>query len=147
MTEELSAGIIPFRVTDDGFIEILSVLARTGDWEFPKGSVEGNEELQQTALRELAEETNLEDVRLIDGFSTSYSYSFYWEGEPVDKTVKLYLGEVFDSDELRLSSEHRDYEWVELKNAIEKLSHSGMRRSLDEALTHLRAEGYYPYDD
>lgn len=146
MTEKLSAGVIPFYVTDDGYVEILSVLARTGDWEFPKGSVENTEELQQTALRELEEETNLSDVRLIDGFSTQYSYSFYWEGDHIDKTVYLYLGEVFDKTQTQLSAEHHDYEWVELKDALNTLSHKGMRRALDEALTHLRSEGYYPYE-
>lgn len=146
MKEETSAGIIPLYITDDGYIEVLSVLARTNDWEFPKGSSESDEELQQTALRELNEETGLSDVRLIDGFSTSYEYSFYRDGEYIEKTVHLFLGEVFTQD-VELSDEHSEYKWSELKNALDALSQTGMRRALDEALTHLRAESYYPYSE
>lgn len=140
---EISAGIIPFRVTDDDQLEILTVKARTGDWEFPKGGVEGSEELQQTALREAKEELSVSDMRIVDGFSTSYSYSFYWEGNPVDKTVHLYLAELFDP-EVQLSDEHNNYKWLPPEEAREQVSHDGMVNALEDGLSHLEDKGVYP---
>lgn len=139
---EVSSGVIPFRV-NDGQLEVLVLKARTGDWEFPKGGVEDGEELQQTSLREFEEELSVSDVRLIDGFRTEYSYSFYWEGSPVDKVVHLFLGEVFD-DDVYLSKEHSAKKWLTPADAEQQLSHSGMTDALDEALTHLEKKGYYP---
>lgn len=146
MTEiEISAGIIPFTVRD-GNLQILTVNARTGDWEFPKGGVEGSEELQQTALREAREELGVSDIRLVDSFSTEYSYSFYWEGDPVDKTVHLYLGEVFEPDQISLSEEHSEYKWLSPNDAYNQVSHDGMQNSLEEALNHLENLSVYPFD-
>lgn len=139
---EVSAGIIPFRV-NDGQLEVLVLNARTGDWEFPKGGIEGNEELQQTALREAEEELDATDIRLIDGFRTEYSYSFYWDDQPVDKTVHLFLGEVFD-ESVSLSKEHSEKKWLSPEEALNQVSHSGMETALDQALDHLQTKGYYP---
>ena len=52
MIEATSAGAILFRDTR-GRREYLLLKSRPGDWEFPKGGVEGGEELQQTAIREV----------------------------------------------------------------------------------------------
>lgn len=138
--KETSAGIIPFSFID-GELHILIVNARTGDWEFPKGGVEGAEELQQTALREVTEEVGVDDVRLVDGFSIDYSYYFYWEGDPVDKTVHLYLGEVFSPDNVTLSEEHSAYKWLTPDEALEQVTHDGMRNALSAGLAHLESEG------
>lgn len=142
-TTEISAGIIPFRVTDDDQLEILTVKARTDDWEFPKGGVEGSEELQQTALREAKEELNVSDIRIIDGFSTSYSYSFYWEGDPVDKTVHLYLAELFNPS-VNLSDEHSAYKWLPPEDALDQVTHDGMVNALEDGLEHLKEQDVYP---
>jgi len=48
--EATSAGAILFRDTR-GEREYLLPEEPTGDWEFPKGGIEGDEELQQTAIR------------------------------------------------------------------------------------------------
>jgi len=142
---EISAGVMPFMVRD-GEIEVLTVNARTGDWEFPKGGVENGEELQQTATRELAEETNISDVRLVDSFSTSYSYSFYWEGKPVDKTVHLYLGEVFLPESVSLSEEHSEYKWLSVDETLNQLTHDGMKNALRNGISHLENNSKHPFE-
>ncbi|PSQ56140.1 MAG: biotin transporter BioY, partial [Halobacteriales archaeon SW_9_67_25] len=73
MIEATSAGAILFRDTR-GRREYLLLKSRPGDWEFPKGGVEGEEELQQTAIREVKEEAGIDDFRLIDGFREDYDY-------------------------------------------------------------------------
>lgn len=143
--QEISSGIIPFTFRN-GELQILTVKARTEDWEFPKGGVEGSEELQQTALREAKEELGVADIRLVDSFSTEYSYSFYWEGTPVDKTVHLYLGEVFEPEAISLSKEHSAYKWLSADDAFNQVTHDGMQNALEEALSHLKSTATYPFD-
>lgn len=51
-----SCGVIPYRKTPDG-IRYLLLLQINGFWSFPKGHMEPFESEQETALRELKEET------------------------------------------------------------------------------------------
>jgi len=90
--EATSAGAILFRDTR-GRREYLLLKSRPGDWEFPKGGVEGDEELQQTAIREVTEESGITDFRLIDGFRREYNYVFQAGGETIHNTVHLFLAE------------------------------------------------------
>lgn len=53
-----SCGVIPFRKTQEG-IRYLLLLQTNGFWSFPKGHMEPFESEQDTALRELKEETGL----------------------------------------------------------------------------------------
>ena len=99
--EATSAGAILFRDTR-GEREYLLLKSRPGDWEFPKGGVEGEEELQQTAIREVKEEAGIEDFRLIDGFREEYDYVFEANGKTIHKTVHLFIARSFEASAARL---------------------------------------------
>lgn len=53
------AGVVVYRTTNDGKVEILLITARINPkkWIFPVGAVDAGETLQQTATRECAEES------------------------------------------------------------------------------------------
>ncbi len=55
-----SAGVVPIRLTDDGWLVL--VLRAWRNWDFPKGLVEAGEDLLETARREAWEEAALEDL-------------------------------------------------------------------------------------
>lgn len=132
MTEyKTSAGAIVFRETRDPR-QYLLLKSRTKDWEFPKGSIEGDEELQQTAKREVAEETGLSGFRLIDGFREEYSYEFTHDGTKVEKTVHLFVAQAFKVN-AELSHEHHDLQWQPYEDALNTVDHSGPKRILREA--------------
>lgn len=84
-----ACGVIPFRRTEAG-IRYLLLLQTNGFWSFPKGHVEPFEQEQETALRELKEETGLDGV-LIPGFREMVSYPM--EGGK-EKQVVVFPGEV-----------------------------------------------------
>ena len=50
--------------------KILLLHYPSGHWDFPKGHVDGNETEQETAVRELVEETAIDDIHLVRGFAT-----------------------------------------------------------------------------
>ena len=67
MKMEKSCGAIVARQTDTGREILLIRHVNGGHWAFPKGHVEENETEEQTALREILEETGL-SVTLDTGF-------------------------------------------------------------------------------
>ncbi|AUX08752.1 NUDIX hydrolase [Halalkaliarchaeum desulfuricum] len=130
-----SAGAILFRDTRDRR-EYLLLKSRPGDWEFPKGGVEGDEELQQTAIREVKEEAGIEEFRLIDGFREDYDYVFEANGKTIHKTVHLFIAHSFEAS-AELSKEHRDLQWRDYEQAINTITQDGPREILEEAHEYL----------
>ncbi|GGL62507.1 bis(5'-nucleosyl)-tetraphosphatase [Halocalculus aciditolerans] len=129
--EATSAGAILFRDTR-GRREYLLLKSRPGDWEFPKGGVEGDEELQQTAIREVQEEAGIEDFRLIDGFREEYDYVFEANGNRIHKTVHLFIARSHEAS-AELSNEHSDLQWRDYEQAINTITQDGPRDILEEA--------------
>jgi 8-oxo-dGTP pyrophosphatase MutT (NUDIX family) len=136
--EATSAGAILYRDTR-GRREYLLLKSRPGDWEFPKGGVEGGEELQQTAIREVEEEAGIEDFRLVDGFREDYDYVFEANGDRIHKTVHLFIAKSFEAS-AELSSEHTDMQWRDYDQAINTITQDGPRDILREAHDYLDAE-------
>lgn len=140
MQESVSSGVIPYRTTR-GKREYLVLKSRTSDWEFPKGGVEDDEELQQTALRELEEETGIEGIELIDGFREEYSYVFESDGERIHKTVHLFIGHTHEAS-AEISKEHNDYQWRTYEQAYNTLTHESTKDILDKTHEYLENGNY-----
>ncbi|MFL2521023.1 MAG: bis(5'-nucleosyl)-tetraphosphatase [Halobacteriales archaeon] len=140
MIEAVSAGAIIYRDKPTKR-EYLLLKSRAGDWEFPKGGVEGAEELQQTAIREVQEESGLSNFKLLDGFREEYDYFFQASGSTIHKTVHLFVAKSFDS-KADLSDEHSDLQWRDYTQAINTINHDGPRAILEHANQFLIDSGY-----
>ncbi|MDF2461174.1 MAG: hypothetical protein K0S68_577 [Candidatus Saccharibacteria bacterium] len=94
---EYTAGGVVFRRVEDR-IEILMIQDRLGRWTIPKGHVEEGESLEQTAVREVAEETGLTHLRL--GEKLDKLHFFYRkEGKLIFMTTFVFLMEALgDTD-------------------------------------------------
>ena len=101
-------------------------------WDFPKGHIEENEEETDTVLREVKEETGLDDIKITEGFKTSIEYFFKAEGKTIFKTVAFYLAET-KNKEIKISSEHTAYEWLSYKQALERLKFQNAKEILEKA--------------
>jgi 8-oxo-dGTP pyrophosphatase MutT (NUDIX family) len=101
-----SCGVIPFRWNRDQK-EYLIVLQTNHCWSFPKGHMEAGEREEQTALRELWEETGLE-VNLIPGKRVTSEYDI---PPYTRKQVVLFLGVVQGNVKLQ-ESEIVRCQWV-----------------------------------
>lgn len=104
MKMEKSCGAIVARQTDTGCEILLIRHVNGGHWAFPKGHVEENETEEQTALREILEETGL-SVTLDTGFRTVVTYSpkpgvmkdvVYFAAETNGGTTQMQIEEVSD---------------------------------------------------
>ena len=130
MPHEISAGVVVY-FKEDHKVLYLTLHYQAGHWDFPKGHVEENEKLQQTALRETKEETNLE-VDLHPDFKKSLSYFYRREGLLVSKTVYFFLGQS-QTKKVKLSSEHIGYKWLTYEEALDILTYDNAKEILKKA--------------
>ncbi|MCS7133303.1 MAG: bis(5'-nucleosyl)-tetraphosphatase [Candidatus Caldarchaeum sp.] len=129
--DERSAGAVVYHRGENS-IEYLLLKYGAGHWDFPKGHIEKNESEIQAVLREVREETGINDLSIIDGFRKVISYMFMKEGRLVRKEVVFYLGEASDKT-VTLSPEHLDYVWLNVEKALEKLTFKTAKETLVEA--------------
>jgi 8-oxo-dGTP pyrophosphatase MutT (NUDIX family) len=98
-----------------------------GHWDLPKGHVEtDDEDRQSTMLRELAEETGITQVAVLDGFVERSEYSFRHKGKRRNKEVYWYVAET-EQMSVELSHEHRGYLWLDWEQALETITHDETR--------------------
>lgn len=114
-----------------------------GHWSYAKGHIEPNETEQETALRELAEETGLAAIQLENNFRAQTQYDFGPARRRVSKKVIFFLGTTSDEN-VRLSSEHTDFAWLEFSAARKKLTFVNDRHVLDEVSAYLQTKGEQP---
>ena len=100
-------------------------------WSLPKGHIELGETAEQTAIREVAEETGIQGSVL--AALGSIDYWFVTEGRRVHKTVHHYLmrflgGELSDED-----VEVSEVAWVPLKELPSRLAYADERRLAEVA--------------
>jgi 8-oxo-dGTP pyrophosphatase MutT (NUDIX family) len=135
MGREISAGLILFRTSPPREYLILDYGSH---WDFPKGHIEAGENPQTTALRELQEETGIQDARLIPGFKEGMRYFYRKAGEGMLKIVVYFLAETATGD-VTLSSEHSGYLWLPYEEASNRLTFKNARDLLAKAHAYLEA--------
>lgn len=87
-----SAGAIILREVKGKLKIALAQHARaTKSWVLPKGHVEAGETIEQAALREVYEETGLDNVQLIKHLGTILRESTKSNGDVEQKTIHLFL--------------------------------------------------------
>ena len=106
--------------------EILFLCLRVyNNWDFPKGEVEEHEHARQTAVREVLEETNLEDNIDFVMSDVQTPEIIYGSGKK-KKTASYYLARRSSTKEPTLlinpelgKAEHDEYRWVPLSKLRE----------------------------
>lgn len=121
MLEERSAGAILYRETPAGRSYLL-LNYPSGHWDFVKGNIEKGEELKQTVVREIREETGITDVSFVDGFENKVEYHYQRDGSLVHKEVVFFLAKT-STEEVRISHEHQGFIWLKYSDALEKLTY------------------------
>ena len=112
-----------------------------GHWDLPKGHVEeGDVNRQATMRRELAEETGIADLVVLEGFEERTEYSFRHKGKRQSKEVYWYIAET-DEIEVRLSHEHRGYLWLDWDQALDIITHDETRNVVRMAQRFVQLHG------
>ena len=120
-TPRLSAGVVVVRQTSDGWRFLL--LRAFNHWDFPKGMVEPGEEPRAAAIREVQEESLIEDLdfRWGDASTRTGPYS---RGK-----VAVYFVASTGTEQVTLPHnheigrpEHSEYRWTSIAEALKIVS-------------------------
>jgi 8-oxo-dGTP pyrophosphatase MutT (NUDIX family) len=118
-----SAGGIVVRIDDGTPSIVIGARRRDRDlltWTLPKGTPNAGETREETALREVAEETGLE-VRITDVLD-SIEYWFVQRGTRIHKTVHYFLMEPIGGDLERHDHEFDQVRWASFADAAALLT-------------------------
>jgi bis(5'-nucleosidyl)-tetraphosphatase len=131
MVYEHSAGAVIFR-KENGQILYLLLHYEEGHWGCSKGHTEKAETLEETAAREIQEETGLTDIHFIPGFKELNRYSFMGRGGRIDKTVTFLLAETHTS-EIIISNEHINFAWLPFQAAYDLITFKAEKEMFKKA--------------
>ncbi|TVQ66751.1 MAG: NUDIX domain-containing protein [Balneolaceae bacterium] len=108
-----------------------------GQWRMVGGKVKEGEKYWEAAVREMKEETGLNPIR----FFTLPSVNQFYEHR-TDKilTIPAFAAEVSLHDKIVLNSEHNQYEWFRVEDAVEKVIWPEQQRLLRLTFTIITSE-------
>ncbi len=133
MKKEKSCGSI---VIKDN--KVLLVKHKAGHWDFPKGHVEKGETEEETAIREVKEETNI-DIDVV----TKYRYvSTYSPKQDVIKDVIYFLGIPKNTDTLAQEEEVDQVLFIEINKALSIITYNNSRNILKQVIKDIQISTY-----
>jgi 8-oxo-dGTP pyrophosphatase MutT (NUDIX family) len=142
MRREFSAGgVLVRRLRGDWMMAAIRPGGKEpGVWALPKGIIGQGEKPDETALREVAEETGVE-ARLVAKLG-DVRYVYTWAGDRVFKVVSFYLlrysrGRLGDLPPAT-AFEVAEARWLPLEEAPRLLAYKGEREMAERALASLR---------
>jgi 8-oxo-dGTP pyrophosphatase MutT (NUDIX family) len=131
---QVSAGGVLVRMGSHG-PEVLLASRRTrrGDlvWGLPKGLVETGEAPEETAVREVLEETGHRGT--IRGPLQEVAYWFVWEGTRIRKTVHFFLMDASDEPPGPRDREMEEVRWFPLEDAANVAGFDSEKQVIQEA--------------
>ena len=123
---ENSCGAIVFNENTE---KILLVKMHNGNWGFPKGHIEKDETKEETAIREVLEETNVR-IKIIPNFEREIKYI------PNEKTIKkvtIFMGITQDEEVTIDTSEIEDFKWCTYEEALKLVTYKLQKDVLENA--------------
>ena len=115
---------------------------KEGVWALPKGLIDPGEKPEETALREVAEETGAQGRSV--GKLGDVKYVYTWAGERIFKVVSFYLVRYSGGRLGDVPPEHRhevaEVRWLPLADGPRLLAYGGEREMAKKALERLEGE-------
>ena len=127
---EKSAGAIIFRIEGNNIFYLL--LKYPTYWGFAKGNIEEKENEEQTALREIKEETGLNDIVLLKGFKENIAWFYRMNNELRRKEAIFFLAET-KTKEIKISKEHNDFKWLSYEEALKLIKIKSNKQLMEKA--------------
>ena len=138
MQTEKSCGAVVF-TRDHGNIQYVIIRSKEGIYGFPKGHIENNETEQETALREIKEETGL-SVDILKDFRTEDSHPFRRLGETRMKHIVYFLAEYSNQIPIPQESELSSLHLMDYETALSAFQFENSKRILSLAHDFLKKQ-------
>jgi 8-oxo-dGTP pyrophosphatase MutT (NUDIX family) len=117
-----SAGGVIMRSVKGNVEVVLCGRMQLKEWRLPKGTPELGESREETAIREVLEETGLEPRILESLGHVEYNFRARYNREIYLKRVYFYLMDSIGGSTDRHDREFDVVEWIEISLALEKIS-------------------------
>lgn len=121
--EPTSGGIVFRRNPKSREVEILLIQDAKNRWTIPKGHVEEGEQPNQTAEREIREETGLQEMKVYDWLG-KVNFRYRRTHTLVLMTMHIYLVHgLGDTDKLSGEDWLTDIKWLPAHEAVDKIAY------------------------
>lgn len=127
-------GVIPVVKEAGGWqVFLIHQYGSAGDvyWTFPKGHAEEGETPEESARRELKEETGIVLASLDTTDLFEQQYSFQYEGRTITRIVTYFLGIAQSKDFVQQDEEIKEAGWFTFEEALNKLTYSDSKKMLE----------------
>ena len=111
-----------------------------GHWDFPKGHVEKGEELEDTARREVFEETGINKIEIIPGFRQVMKYFIGPREAKKLKFVTFFVAST-NQEEVTISDEHQGFSWLTYDEAFKSITYRNSKKLLKQAHAFIQEKG------
>ncbi|MFT9848628.1 NUDIX hydrolase [Aneurinibacillus sp. REN35] len=129
MAKEVSAGGVVYRKMKDNRIELMIIEDRYLKASLPKGKQEKGESMEETALREIREETGIEG-KVVQPLETIYYNYYNPKLGAVKKEVHYYLVEALAGKLVPQLEEIHTVAWMTPEAAWEKQTKNGYQNNI-----------------
>lgn len=133
---ERSCGAVVYRVINGEYRCLLIKNKRSAHWGFPKGHMERGETPEDTARREVLEETGV-SIDIVPGFVSRSEYTIQ---NKVEKSVSVFAATTPDTQTVIQREEIEDYIWLKYEDALEMLKFENDKNILEKSHNFLVSE-------
>lgn len=138
--QEKSAGAVVYYYDEKPYFLLLKNTLKTTYWEFPKGKIEENENIEETAKRETEEETCLKNLEVVPGFKHIIRWFFRFQNELIHKEAFYILIKIPKQDRDNVCivpveghKEHQDFKWLDYEEAKNIIKIKSNKEMLEKA--------------
>lgn len=135
---ESSCGAVVYRDIRGEVRYLLIKNKRSAHWGFPKGHIEMGETKEETAYREVLEETGVH-INIIEGFECVSKYKIK---DKIEKKVSIFVGNTKDTSTVIQQEEIEDYIWLTYDRAMSLIKFENDKNILSAAHDFLNKNNY-----
>jgi 8-oxo-dGTP pyrophosphatase MutT (NUDIX family) len=141
VVRETTAGGVVWRRNKQGEVEILLLQDIKGRWSIPKGHIEEGEKPEETAKREITEETGLTEMRIMSWLGKT-NFRYRRQNSLVLMTTQVYLVEAKGNTEAIQKEEiYQSLEWKSVNEALELIQYEDIGKLILLGLKKIRNAG------
>lgn len=141
VVREPTAGGVVFRRNQNGGLEILMIQDAKNRWTIPKGHIEEGERPEQTAEREIQEETGLKKVKVMDWLG-KINFRYRRQNSLVLMTTQIYLVKALgDTDDIQKEEWMNGIKWFDSHEALETIEYDDIGKLFLIAMKKIRQQG------
>jgi len=140
IVREPTSGAVVFRRDENGGVEMLLIQDAKDRWTIPKGHIEEGETAQQTAKREIGEETGLMNTEVL-GWLGKIHFRYRRIDKLVLMTTQIYLMRALgDTNAIQKEEYMNGIKWFPFHDALDAIEYEDIGKLMLLAMKRIRLE-------